>query len=92
MSARERPFSNGSEYRDWTDRNCKAGCAHYTEPQPTCPLELALGLAYFGDGTVTHGVAKRLGCYATDLGYPATPCPEFVTFTVRGAVPDQEAR
>lgn len=78
-SPRNRPFSNGSEYRDWTEHNCRDGCLYYTEDHPTCGLELALGLAYFGDGTVTPEIATRLGCDVTELGYPAASCPEKLT-------------
>jgi hypothetical protein len=92
MSERHRPFSSGSEYSDWTYRNCKAGCRRYTMGEATCDLEIALGRAYMGDGTISPSIAKRLGCDRSELGYPATPCPEFVTFTTRAGERERDAR
>lgn len=76
MTDQVRPFSNGSEFREWTDRNCH-GCARFTAP-PSCELERALALGYIGDGTIPLAIAIRLGCDTTWLGYPATPCPELL--------------
>lgn len=76
---RVRPFSNGSEYRDWTERNCRDGCLFFDAEPPKCELEFALGLAYFGDGTIAPEIARRLGCSTETMGYPAAHCPKKLT-------------
>ena len=51
-----RPFSNGSEYVDWTASNCDhCKCAE------NCDIEAALGLASVGDGRVSSYIYKRMG-------------------------------
>lgn len=63
-----RTFSSGSEFMDWTCRNCD-NCGRYKNEisEPTdlreggCALELRLALAYMGDGKIPFKVAKRIG-------------------------------
>lgn len=61
MSERVRPFSSGSQFGDWTERNCER-CKKSSEDGSKCDLELALCMAYFGDGTISREEAGRIGC------------------------------
>ena len=65
MTTRFHAFSNGSEYGNWRDENC-ALCVHDAAlaadaKPPTCPLALALGLAYFDDGTIPVALGVEYG-------------------------------
>ena len=71
-----RPFSNGSQFSDWVERNCHDGCLYYNHDDPACELDIALGLAYLGEGNIPPDIAERLGCNDTALGYPKPECPE----------------
>ena len=73
-----RPFSSGGQFGDWTSSNCDRCTkgAHRLEPtaMPDCPLELALGEAYIGDGNITDEIAERMGC---DPGLYGWQCTEW---------------
>lgn len=56
---RVHPFSNGSEFSEWTARNCDR-CLRRGDTGTECVLELALVRAYFGDGSVSADEARRL--------------------------------
>jgi len=62
-----RPFSNGTQYMDWVGANCDRCTkgAHRLGPDalPDCEIELALGEALCGDGSVTDEIAWRMGYY-----------------------------
>lgn len=81
MSEEVRPFSCGTQYGDWRDRNCWQCRKSYdsTEPKPKdgmgpCEIDNALGLAYLGSGSVTKEIGKRMG-YDNPLAY-SWECPE----------------
>lgn len=76
-----RPFSCGSQYGDWRDRNCFRCVKSYEhmEPKPKdgkgpCEIDNAVGLAYIGSGAVTPDIARRMG-YA-NVGVYGWDCPE----------------
>lgn len=56
-----RPFSNGTEFSDWTERNCDR-CVRRgpSDTGSECRLERALAVAYFGSGEVTVDVARLI--------------------------------
>jgi len=60
-----RPFSGGSQCRNWISSNCDrcAKGAHRLGPDalPDCEIELAIGEAYFDDGNITDTIAARMG-------------------------------
>lgn len=77
-----RPFSCGSQYGDWRDRNCWRCVKSYekTEPRPNdgmgpCEMDNALGLAYLGTGRVSKEIAKRIG-YKHEDSFYGWDCPE----------------
>ena len=76
-----RPFSNGTQFADWTGWNCDL-CRKGENPDaiPDCDIALALGEGYWGDGTVTPEIARRMGYYEAHAEgeYPAYNwrCPE----------------
>jgi len=61
-----RPFSNGTEYQDWLDRNCDR-CQRrkldgdYIPKRGNCKLENALSYACVCDGTIPQDVAEQIG-------------------------------
>jgi hypothetical protein len=63
-----RPFSNGTEYHMWQERNCcrgEKGCRNY-KPEATsskngCPIEVAIVMASCLDGTISNRIALRGG-------------------------------
>ena len=72
MSAeRIRPFSNGSEYGFFVERNCDRCCKSYVEGvrKSRCSIEKALNEASFSDGTILRRIYARMG---GSSGY----CPE----------------
>ncbi len=59
------PFSNGTQYGDWTEANCDT-CSKRADrdhPPETCPcdIEQALLYAYVGTGTISADIADRMG-------------------------------
>ncbi len=79
------PFSNGTEFMDWLDRNCDQ-CSrphHYCDPElGDCELFEALVWAHTSDGTLIDEAAEQLGvtrgvwrCKQFDdgRGFPADP-------------------
>lgn len=58
-----RPFSNGSEYRYWKERNCETCTKDFDEQtgKSRCELEEAIAFAAFGDGTIPRAIADRIG-------------------------------
>ncbi len=77
-SDRVRPFYCGTQFADWTERNC-ARCKHGYDEQAEefkCFLEKALGEALIGDGTITLEVARKIG-WEKPPPFPYTwDCPE----------------
>ena len=72
----KRPFSTGTQYLDWTDRNCER-CTKYDpiEFQGNCEIDGALGLALIGHGEVSDEIATRMG-YDDNANYFTWDCPE----------------
>lgn len=61
---RVRPFSCGSQYADWADKNCNC-CVKGVDwdapvPDSRCDIERALSLANIRDGTVGADTARRM--------------------------------
>lgn len=84
-----RPFSNGSQFMDWQERNC-CRCAKYSfafaEPrteESICQIELALHNSAWGTGQVTHEIARRMG-FTDPLAY-TWQCGEFELMPEHGA-------
>jgi hypothetical protein len=73
MAGRISPFSSGTQYLDWLDKNC-CHCKKYTGENGDCEINDAISLAACGDGTVSAKIAKRMG-YASPLAY-CWECPE----------------
>jgi hypothetical protein len=74
----QHPFSTGSQFADWLDRNCER-CVKY-EPEGAagaCSIDAALLTAQITDGSVPDEIAERLG-YEPDKNYYTWYCPERV--------------
>lgn len=76
------PFSNGSQYGDWQDRNCTGCWKSSTNRDPdkpfhrfNCQIDKALGEAYWGDGQVSDEIANRMGLDPKSEAY-TWQCPE----------------
>lgn len=80
MSKRIRPFSNGSQYTDWEERNCSRCKLDMPETGKRfrCPLQKALTLAYWGDGTISETEAKGIGLDESDPPHYTWACASFV--------------
>jgi hypothetical protein len=71
-----RPFSNGSSYIDWQERNCFR-CAKYNhDDPPTCPLDVHLLVAYMGDGMIPVRVVEEFGGDLTSPWPLPLDCPK----------------
>jgi hypothetical protein len=78
MSDLVSPFHAGSQYADWTARNCW-GCALY-DPDTfngACEIDGALGIAYLEHGKVPRGIAERMGYFKNEGAY-TWDCPEWI--------------
>lgn len=77
--SRIRPFSNGSQFADWENRNCdRCRLAPRGEfAQYRCPIQKALGLAYWDSGDVSQKIADRMG-YKPEENRYTWDCPERV--------------
>lgn len=78
MSEPIRPFSNGSEYTSWLQRNC-----YRCPKQNACDLEYALSSACVLDGTITPQIASRLGYSDAVRATLGWPCREKATSLLR---------
>lgn len=72
-----RPFSFGSQYSDWSSKNCANCIKGAKEPDfvINCDIEQELLLASFEDGYVTEDVFKRMGAEKNEGNYNWI-CPE----------------
>lgn len=73
-----RPFSNGTQYMDWTNANCnrcKKSALLNSEGGYNCVIEKALLEAYLTDGEVEEQIANRMG-YLLNQGKDNWMCPE----------------
>lgn len=75
------PFSNGTQYGDWTDTNCNR-CKKSAQQLPessiydyNCVIEEALLEAYVTDGEVEEQIANRMG-YLLNQDKDIWMCPE----------------
>ncbi len=72
---RKSPFSKGSQFGDWVCRNCH-NCRKYDQAkEPTCEIDIALGLAYLSDGNVPAEIYQRMGAAENEMCYGWT-CKE----------------
>lgn len=85
---RVRPFSNGSQFSDWEDRNCWRCKKSYHNNPPgkredgydmpyNCELDEAITVAYLGDGTLSEEQGKRIGYTESDPPHYTWKCAEF---------------
>lgn len=78
------PFSNGSQYVNWTCANCER-CTKQADPDASfdkmpCQIEAALAYASIDDGSVTEEIAERMGVNfwkSKDKFLYNWPCPEY---------------
>lgn len=76
-----RPFSTGSQFADWEERNCNRCTKSYinnasaTEGEGPCDIDNALTVAYIADGLVLHDIAVRMGWEPGWKNY-TWDCPE----------------
>jgi hypothetical protein len=63
-----RPFYCGTQSLDWKTWNCDNCQKGYDCTTKTwrCDLEEKIDLAYFGDGSVTEDIARRMGCLGNE--------------------------
>ena len=64
IEKKHRAFSTGSQYADWSSRNCDSCKKGFDKKRSKfrCDYEFALGAAYCGDGQITEEVARAVGC------------------------------
>jgi hypothetical protein len=72
----KRPFSNGSQFCDWTASNCDS-CTKYATG---CEVATGLAEAALGWGLVRGDIAARMGLVTND-GRANWPCPEHAEAT-----------
>ena len=78
MNKRISPFSNGSQYGDWTLNNCdKCRKSRVVNKISPCDIELELFRAYLEYGTVPKEMAKRMGYFGNE-GAHSWDCPELL--------------
>ncbi len=79
---RARPFHCGTQFVDWTARNCdRCALGRGSDPDVTlddlvCELERAVTWACMDDGTVSREVADRIGATAAGVRALTWDCPE----------------
>ena len=56
-----RPFPNGTSMCIFHENNCYRCKKYDYNPDKTCDLDLAIGLAYFDSGEINTDIAKRIG-------------------------------
>ena len=74
-----RPFSTGSQWVEWSSRNCGSCKKGFDMKRGKfrCDHHLALALAYCTDGQVTENVAKAIG-YLDNKECYIWECPGWV--------------
>lgn len=79
------PFSNGTQYEDWSSSNCER-CTkgyHNNGEKMACDIENALLVACFGDGSIAPEIRDRMTVQKERYVWP---CGEWVpTAAVRKA-------
>lgn len=76
---RIRPFSNGTEFAMYTERNCLRCTKQWNPDTPTvfsCAIEQALSDGYIGDGTIPKAINDRMGESKDSSWGHALDCPE----------------
>lgn len=78
MDKKHRPFSTGSQYADWSSRNCGSCKKGYVSVRNEfrCDWERELCVALVGDGQVTEEVACAIG-YLDNKECYIWECPEW---------------
>lgn len=74
-----RPFSCGSMAGDWMASNCDRctkGALPWGEQGLQCPIQDAVMVAWFEDGTVTPEIARRMGHGGENNGRYVWQCGE----------------
>jgi len=71
-----RPFYCGSQFSDWTEKNCD-----HCKKIERCDIKDALWEAYVGDGNVSHEIGKRMNYSSDQPGYYSWPCNEVESTT-----------
>jgi hypothetical protein len=74
-STKARPFYCGTQFADWTARNCDK-CTVGKD----CEIGQACATAFFGDGSFTPAMARRMG-WSGDVAEYTWDCPERKTAT-----------
>ena len=71
MTEKYRPFSTGSQYGDWSGRNCDSCKKGFNRKKDVfrCEWEMVLCRAYIYDGQVTEEVAKAIGYFGNEECY-----------------------
>lgn len=70
-TGRMSPFSCGTQYVDWYDKNC----GNCKRDEVRCPIALALEEACWGDGMISQEIAERAGAIRWQ-GHYCWPCGE----------------
>lgn len=87
MSERHDVFANGTQYLDWTARNCDR-CPLAGDPSEpgssACDIFEAIHDAAADDGTVSTDIARRMGLLDNEMAY-TWACPEFGEVVEPGA-------
>lgn len=73
-----KPFSTGTQYADWTSRNCDTCKKGFNEKKSEyrCDYEFKLALAYVGNGYVSKEIAHVIG-YLDNKNCYIWECPEW---------------
>lgn len=73
----KRPFHCGSQYEDWSGKNCESCALGAKEPdfEMKCDIEQALLEACFRDGCVEEPIYERMGA-EENKGHYIWQCPE----------------
>lgn len=72
-----RPFSSGSQYSDWSSKNCANCSKGAKEPDfvMCCDIEEKLFVASFEDGNIDKDIYDRMGA-KSNVGIYNWHCPE----------------
>jgi hypothetical protein len=74
---RVHPFSNGSQFCDWEERNCLRCAKQIGEKaiRYKCVLQKAMHSAYWNDGTISKQEGDRIG-FNLEANVYGWECPE----------------
>ena len=79
MAKKYKPFAIGSQYAEWTTKNCGSCKKGYDEKRNKfrCDYECTLAYAYCDDGQITEEMAKSIG-YLDNKDCIIWECPRWV--------------